>query len=118
MKVSEEKSTVAMITLLLVVSFLISSQSARAAPFAAVESSGIASMLQRVGGPYGKSWQNDGAPYYFENCWWQRQRLYYRGAPTKITRNKKNSCPGLAFGADRIERPPSTLGGRLNGIKR
>jgi hypothetical protein len=57
------------------------------------------------------SWRNEGDPYYFENCWWQRQQFYSNGQPTGHVRNKKNSCPGLSFGADAIQRPSVRLPG-------
>ena len=113
MTISGEKSTVAKITLLLVVSFLIGSHSAHAAPFAPAGGANSAPMLQLIESPYVSEWRNEGAPYYDDNCWWQRQRYYANGRHTKKVRNKKNSCPGLAFGADRIQRPSTTLGGRL-----
>jgi hypothetical protein len=97
MKISGEKSTLAMITLLLVVSFLISTQSVRARPIAP---------------DYSKGWRDEGAPYYFENCWWQRQQVYVHGRPTGAVRNKKISCPGLSFHPSRIVRPTPSPPGR------
>lgn len=58
-----------------------------------------------------KGWVNEGEPYFFESCWWQRQRAYFGGRATQHVRNIKKSCPDLQYGASAIRRPsplPST----------
>jgi len=118
MNLSGEKSTIAMITLLLVVGLLIGTHSARAAPFAPTSYAEAAPILHKADSPHASGWRAVGESYYFENCWWQRQQYYANGRPTKKVTNRKLSCPGLSFSADRIKRPSPNLGSGTVRLKR
>jgi hypothetical protein len=59
---------------------------------------------------YGQ-WINQGAPMYFENCWWQKQTRHVKRGVRK-TRYLKKSCPGLAYGASSIRKPTVDLNRR------
>ncbi len=122
MLVSGEKRTVAMIATLLLVALLFGTQGVRAMPFGQAlksETRTLVVHVDKIRPDYFTGWQNVGNPYYFENCWWQHQQYFANGRPIRdAVRNKKNSCPGLSYGAESIRRPVPSLSSRPHVIGR
>ena len=71
------------------------SQSLNAAPFGLFAKTATVSILHKI---YGEpaDWRDEGPRFHFENCWWQKQRLYSKNRITRKIRNRKVSCPGLS----------------------